>query len=247
MLPLLEDIGDYAVFLDLDGTLVETADHPDAVRVHPTTISLLERLRLRCDRAFAVVSGRDIAVVDRLLHPLATAAAGVHGLQRRGIDGALHTFGSLDVEPIVSALQSAIGSESGVLIERKPNAVALHYRLRPELESRCREIVEELVQQDFALRLLRGKMVFELTMKGMDKGRAIAAFLAEPPFLGRSPLFAGDDVTDEEGFAVVNRCGGVSIKVGKGATQARFRAENVETLLSWLWNLVGIDRKERVG
>lgn len=249
MLPNIDEIERYAVFLDFDGTVVELADRPDAVRVDVATVRLLEALSERTGHALAVVSGRDIEVVDKMLHPLVLPVAGVHGLQRRDGAGRLHRA-ALDpagIGPIDLLIEDAIGGERGVIIERKAGAVALHYRLRPELERRCRNIVEAIVWSRPELQLMRGKMVFEIRLDGGDKGDAIEAFLQEPPFRGRTAIFAGDDITDEAGFAVVNARGGISIKIGGNSTLARYRAANVRELHAWLAALAHEPRQERVG
>ena len=238
MLPRVDDIEGYAIFLDLDGTIVEIVEHPDLTRVAPATLRLLEALRDKSRNAVAVISGRELAVIDRLLHPLRLPAAGVHGLERRDSMGVTHVSEPLDLQPITFVLEKNIGDESGVVVERKPGAVAVHYRLRPDLERRCCEIVEELVGQRADLHILHGKMVFEIIQKGLNKGDVITAFLNEPPFRGRIPVFAGDDVTDEAGFAAVNRRGGISIKVGPQKSEARFHAEDIHELERWLWSLV---------
>lgn len=250
VLPTIDDVGRYAIFLDLDGTIVELCDHPDAVRVDVSTLRLLEALRYRSDNALAVISGRDIEVVDRLLHPLVLPVAGVHGLRRRDAAGRLHFMAPEQEAPLSSIAhiaEKALGNEPGVVIERKAGAVALHFRLRPELERRCRDIVDEAIRRSPDLHVMNGKMVFEITLGGDDKGGAIEAFLREPPFLGRTPIFAGDDVTDEVGFSIVNARQGVSIKIGASPTVARFRAENVVELRDWLSELAGEPREERVG
>lgn len=239
MLPKIGNIEDYAIFLDLDGTLVEIVDHPDAVDVDKSTIRLLEVLRERVGQALAVISGREIAVIDRLLRPLVLPAAGVHGLQRRDAAGRLHDADSSSIAPIAFVLEKSLAGEPGVVIERKPGAVALHYRLRPDLERRCCEIVEEAAGQRSDLRLLQGKMVFEIAQAGRDKGAVIEAFLSEPPFLGRTPIFAGDDVTDEAGFSAVNARDGLSIKIGGAKSAARFRANDVRQFHGWLCEIAG--------
>ncbi len=242
MLPNIDNIGRYAVFLDLDGTLLEIADHPDAVHIDAPTFALLRALREKTQDAVALISGRDIAFIDRLLHPLVLPAAGVHGLQRRNGAGVMQATQACDLAPIAVFLENAIGAEPGVVIERKRGAVALHYRLRPDLERRCAEIVGEAVAARLDLHLLRGKMVFEIMQAGADKGSAIAEFLSEPPFFGRPPIFIGDDVTDEAGFAYVNARDGISIKVKSGDTAARYRVGSVRELLDWLGALAGAPR-----
>lgn len=238
MLPKIDDVDRYAIFLDFDGTIVEIEDSPDAVRLQAATRRLLKALRDKCGGAVALVSGREIAVLDRMLHPLILPVAGVHGLQRRDAQGVVHASPPSDLTPVTFVLEKTIGRESGVLIEHKPGAVAVHYRLRPDLERRCRESVENVAQHRPDLCLIRGKMVLELTQKCADKGSAIDAYLKEPPFAGRIPIFAGDDATDEAGFSRVNGRGGISIKVGPQQTVARFRADNIPELENWLGSLV---------
>jgi trehalose 6-phosphate phosphatase len=184
------------------------------------------------------------------LHPLVLPVAGVHGLQRRDAAGALHraAVDPVDIASIVEALRAAIGAETGLLVEEKTGAVALHYRLRPDCAQRCREIAEAVVRGRSDIELLPGKMVYEIRTEGADKGDVIEAFLKEAPFAGRRPVFAGDDATDEVGFAIVNARGGVSIKVGACATTlARFRAATLHELHQWLGELARAGRKERVG
>ncbi len=244
MLPCIGDLKGHAIFLDLDGTIAEIAEHPDDVCVQPATLRLLETLSDKSDGALAVISGRELSAIDRLLHPLKLPAAGVHGLERRDAAGVLHGAQAMELHPISFVFEKALGDETGVIIERKRGAVALHYRLRPDLERRCCEIVKEVLGQRGDVRLIHGKMVFEILQKGADKGSVISAFLKEPPFQGRIPIFAGDDVTDEAGFATVNREGGISIKVGGQETGARFRASNVQELERWLRDLVADARRE---
>jgi trehalose 6-phosphate phosphatase len=238
MLPNIENIERHAIFLDLDGTLAELVAHPDSVQVERSTLRLLDTLSEKVGGALAVVSGREIAVVDRLLRPLVLPVAGVHGLERRDARGLIHSRDTADISSIISDLEKSIGHEAGVVIERKPGAIAVHYRLRPELERRCRDIVHGVLENRPDLRLLQGKMVYEIMPRGSDKGGAIQAFLSESPFVGRRPIFAGDDITDEAGFSVVNARNGISIKIGGGESVARFRAHDVLQFRAWLSGLV---------
>jgi trehalose 6-phosphate phosphatase len=140
------------------------------------------------------------------------------------------------VEPVKKALERALGPAPGILIEEKPGAIAIHYRSRPDLENVCYEEASAAARES-GLELIRGKMVFEVKLKGASKGTAIAAFLREAPFSGRVPMFAGDDVTDEDGFAVVDAAGGYSIKVGNGSSRARWHTGSTAELIGWLGEL----------
>jgi trehalose 6-phosphate phosphatase len=246
VLPGISDIADCAIFLDLDGTIVELVDHPGAVRVGPATLHLLQALLSSTGQALAVISGREIAVIDRLLYPLILPAAGVHGLQRRDACGIIYSKETSNLGSLADVLEQLLGNEPGVIIERKPGGIAVHYRLRPDLERHCHDVVHLVMDEHPGLRLIRGKMVFELTQKGADKGNVISAFLREPPFRGRVPIFAGDDVTDEAGFSAVNALGGISIKVGDAQTEARFRAESPGELRDWLCRVAGEACRELV-
>ncbi len=236
LLPSIDDLEHDCVFLDFDGTLVEIEDRPDDVRIDAATLNFIERLRDNVGRALALVSGRDIHVIDRLLYPLVLPVAGVHGLQRRDAAGRLHTpvIDQSVVEAIAGRAEAAFLSEPGVVIERKAGAVAIHFRLRPDFEKKCHALARKIVRDRPDLHMIKGKMVCEIRLHGNDKGAVIATFLEERPFKGRKPIFAGDDVTDEPGFVTVNACDGISIKIGEGVTAAKYRAANILELRNWL-------------
>ena len=225
---------DSALFLDFDGTLVDLADQPEAVRVPPGLPSVLRQLSARLNGALAIVSGRRLADLDRLLAPLRLPVAAEHGAHLRLAHGEL-------IEPPSPALPVAIREVNalarrhpGLRVEVKTAAVALHYRHAPELEATCLRAMAEIAGAAPDLELLHGKCVLEIKPAGVSKGAAIAAFMAQSPFTGRGALFAGDDVTDEAGFAAVQRLGGCGIKVGPGATQALCRCPSAAGLRDWL-------------
>lgn len=223
-----------ALFLDFDGTLVDLAPAPDRIHVDRALMPLLEALRERQRGAVAIVSGRELADIDRWLSPLVLPAAGVHGAERRGADGATVAMDASALAPVADRLRPLVDRHPGLRLEPKRAAVALHYRMAPELEALCRQAVAEVQAAWPSLTLLEGKCVLELLPRGVGKGGAIEAFLQEPPFAGRRPVFMGDDVTDEAGFDAVLRAGGLAVKVGPGASLAPHRLAGTEDVRRWL-------------
>jgi trehalose 6-phosphate phosphatase len=223
-----------ALFLDFDGTLVDLAASPDAIRVEPTLTASLRRLQERLGGALALISGRSIADLDRWLHPLVLPAAGVHGAERRSAGGAVKPLNVPSLEAVAACAQRLAQAHPGVRVERKGAAVALHYREAPGAEAACVEAFGAAVAAAPGLRLLHGKMVLEALPLGVSKGHAVEAFLAEPPFEGRQPVFIGDDVTDEAGFDAVQRRGGLAVKVGPGETMATERLAGAAEVRQWL-------------
>lgn len=239
--PLPEPSEHWAIFLDIDGTLVAIAKTPQAVQVEPDLLALLERLRQRCSGALAVVSGRALADIDRLVTPLRLPAAGLHGRERRRADGTLLESGGSEaiIAPLRPLLAAYAEARPGLLLEDKHSSLALHYRLAPAYAASVCRHARRLAAEEPQLRVIFGRKVVEFQPRGSDKGAAIAAFLAEPPFAGRRPVYAGDDATDEDGFAMVNRLGGLSIKVLNGERRAQpsaaqFQLRSVAALHRWL-------------
>ena len=227
---------DQALFLDFDGTLVEIASAPNLVRVPAELPHLLGELADRLGGAVAVVSGRALDELARMLAPFAGGIAGDHGLERRYGDGNVTrclTHPELDrFRPLAADFATR---HDGVLLEDKGSSLALHYRQAPSLAASCHALIQEAAQaSNGALALVAGKMVIELMPRSGGKGRAIADFLADAPFRGRLPVFIGDDTTDEDGFAAVNQLGGISIHVGGGATIARRSLATVGDVWAWL-------------
>jgi len=230
-----------AFFFDFDGTLVELAPTPDGVLVRPDMLALLRELRRATHGAVAIVSGRGIDSIDRFLGMPDLPVAGLHGAERRDANGDTQRVGFNDQRLLhmEQVLAEVVRTHAGMLLEIKGASLALHYRNAPEHEGTARAATERLAADYADAYVLQpGKMVYEIKPKDVDKGRALRAFLDEPPFAGRMPVFAGDDLTDEKGFAVVNDHGGLSIKVGGGDTSAQMRIDSVEALIGWLASLV---------
>lgn len=231
----------WAYFIDVDGTLVPIADAPDAIAVDAGLRNLLGGLMDQCGGALALVSGRKLGDLDGHLAPMRLPMAGQHGLEHRDASGTIvrRPMDSAIIGALRGALLPVLAKNPALLLEDKGQSLALHYRRQPRLAPYLHRLMADLVARlDGDIELQRGKCVIEARPAGWDKGTAIAGFLGEPPFLGRRPVFIGDDVTDENGFAIVNALHGISIKVGKGRTAARYRLPNVAAVLAWLSTLV---------
>lgn len=237
-LPLPGRGAHWAFFLDVDGTLADIAPTPGAVAIADHARDTLSRLAAACNGAVALVSGRAIAEVDRLFAPLHLPVAGLHGLERRDASGFESRDGIKARVPRAarSAFESFAADHPGTLIEDKDITIALHFRQAPAAEAAAEALAASLIAaSNGALVLQRGKMMVELRPGGGDKGTAVRAFMAEPPFAGRLPVFVGDDVTDEAGFAIINEMNGISIRVGDGTpTCARHDGASVAAIHGWL-------------
>jgi trehalose 6-phosphate phosphatase len=234
---LIPDLPDRAsaIFLDFDGTLVDIAAQPDAVVVEPGLPELLVRLSGLLGGALALVSGRPLADIDRHLGLEAPLpAAGVHGTERRGSDGFVRRIAVGALEQPAALIDALVARHPALLVERKPGAIALHYRQAPELEDLCIETLSAAMQSAEGMVLMRGKQVVELKPRRASKGMAVRSFLDERPFRHRRPWFFGDDVTDEGAFELVQSLGGVAVKIGEGETLAAHHLPDPAALREWL-------------
>lgn len=227
---------DCALFLDVDGALLEFADAPGGVVVPDGLVARLSALSAQRGGALALVSGRDIATLDRLFAPLELACAGLHGLQRRHGDAMVDTIDApARMDEIRAAARAVVAKYPGSLVEEKGPAIAFHWRAEPLAASDFEGLAAMAVMELPGYHLQHGDHVVELRPAGADKGSAIEAFMREPPFAGRAPVFAGDDLTDEHGFEVVNRLGGTSVLVGtREPSQARCGLADPAAVRAWL-------------
>jgi len=225
-----------ALFLDVDGTLLDIEDHPDDVVADAPLLELLETLYARTDGAIALISGRQIAGIDRIFAPLKLPAAGAHGAElRMRLGGPVRDPAVLFPQEAERHLRVLEKHHTGLLVERKSSGISLHYRCAPHLQKECHQAViavAEHIGEEF--RIIEGKMVFEIVPHRYDKGKAIVEFLAEPSFLGRRPFFIGDDKTDEDGFRTVLDADGLAIHVGAGDTLASHSLPNMGAVRDWL-------------
>lgn len=247
MTPLSSDLlapavpqGPWALFLDIDGTLLEHAAHPDAVVVGDELRGLLARLDSQLDGALAFITGRSIAAADHLFQPLRLRAAGLYGLEHRLTrDGPVEAAG----EPAdIAALATEIAREldsADIYIERKGPILAIHTRAAPHLLERATELVQRaLAGLPEGYRVLAGNAGVELMPLEAAKGAAIRRFMQTPAFKGRRPVFLGDDTSDENGFEAVNEMDGVAVRIRpRGTTAAPYALADVNETLAWLDDL----------
>lgn len=219
-----------ALFFDFDGTLVDLAPQPDAVVVPPQLAETLEALADYLGGAVAVISGRPIEQIDQFFSPLRLPVAGVHGAERRSADGALSLLNTHSLEHVHQAAEALAGLHPALHVEHKRGSIALHYRQAPALEEVCHAVMRAAVADSPGLTLLPGKMVFEAKPGNASKGQAIEAFMQEAPFANRTPVFVGDDFTDEVGFCTVQNRGGLGVKVGAGTSAAWHRLDSPAAL-----------------
>lgn len=223
-----------ALFLDFDGTLVDIASQPDLVVVPQGLVAVLAQLSERLHGALAIVSGRPMADLDAFLAPLKFPLAAEHGAVYRFADGSATASKPPDLQDVIRVASALAAQHAGLRVEIKSHAVALHYRHAPELEQRCLEAMAEAIKRSPGVELLCGKFVFDVKPTGVTKGGAIQALMDQPPFKTRVPLFAGDDITDEAGFATVQSMGGETVKIGAGTTLADHRCADPLTFRNWL-------------
>jgi trehalose 6-phosphate phosphatase len=231
-------LADHALYLDIDGTLLEIAPSPDRVEVPEWMVPLLQRLSARLDGAVAFVSGRTIDAIDALFEPLKLPAVGVHGGEIR-LDGQTIPMDDALVGELQSALpllREAIAPLRGVWLEDKRGAIALHYRNAPERGREVLQVAELVVAglgSEFAP--LVGKCVVEIRARHLTKGAGIRRLMESEPFRSRTPIFAGDDVTDEDAFEYVNQVGGISLRIGSDVSSAAtHRLADPAQLHRWL-------------
>lgn len=226
---------DWALFLDVDGCLLDLAHAPDAVVIPTELPATLSGLAQRLDGAVALISGRALANVERLFGALQLPIAGLHGLERRST---MRTQPAPDPPPAWDVVredaQRIIAGHPGTLFEDKGAALALHWRNAPHAADELQAFAAATLPRLPGYRLQHGNHVVELRPDAGDKGSAIAALLEEPPFKGRVPVFAGDDITDEAGFAVVNARGGLSVLVGDRPSSAHYALADPAAVRTWL-------------
>jgi len=230
----------WGLFLDVDGTLLDFASHPQDVQVDARLHDDLACLRQRLNGALALLSGRTLRQIDGLFDWRDHAAAGLHGSQLRRADGSVRNGdGETRLAALHALADSRVAALPGVLLEDKHQALALHYRNAPRQRGAVERLAQELLRhagRDYTLQ--HGNHVVELKPAGFDKGCELAALMKNEPFRGRQPWMLGDDLTDEHAFEETNARGGVSVIVGaRRPTGANFALSDPPTVRAWLRGL----------
>lgn len=223
-----------ALFLDVDGTLLDFAVQPDRVSLPAGALPIIQAISDRLQGALALVSGRPLEQLDRLFAPLQLPAAGLHGHQYRGAAAS-----GQETSPALERFKREAARFAceypGVAVEDKGSHVALHWRAAPQAADYVRAFAETLIGNIEGYRLQPGDHVVELVPAHVDKGRAVMTMMREPPFRGRTPVFVGDDLTDEYGFEAVQKLGGWGVLVGKRQTsQATYALADPSAVHVWL-------------
>jgi trehalose 6-phosphate phosphatase len=227
--------GNTALFLDIDGTLLDLARTPDRVKVPVELTHALEKLAHQLGGALAFVSGRSLDSIDKLFAPFRPAAIGAHGGEIRSVQGEVTRCAPLpdSVREIFTGLADHV---PGLLLEDKHCALALHYRLAPE----ARPVLAAAMDKHAKLfagekvNILHGKAVIEARPDGIDKGSAVTTLARQPPFAGRVILFGGDDTTDQDVFRILPRLGGRGFSVGRRFQGAEHVFESPHAVREWL-------------
>ena len=223
-----------ALFLDLDGTLAPIEARPDQVGPSRERTRLLKVAVERLGGRLAVISGRSLPDLDRILEGAVPAAAAIHGLVRRNAAGSVLSHAPHPGLNTARIMLDRLTDRPGILIEDKALGLAVHFRKAPERTDEVTDLCRR-VAATTGLVMQLGRMVVELRTPGAHKGDSVRAFMDEAPFAGATPVFVGDDITDEDGFAAADALGGYGVLVGEPReTAARYRLDDVDAVLNWI-------------
>jgi trehalose 6-phosphate phosphatase len=237
----------WCLFLDVDGTLIELTDSPLETFADLELKALLGHVAERLGGALALISGRSIEYLDALFSPLKLPAAGLHGVERRKASGIMHGASFVDTQltEARAAVNALVQAQPGTSVEDKGRTLAVHFRMAPQCEAAVRQALTDIAKPlGTNYHIQEGSMVLEIKPRGFSKATAIKAFMQEPPFSGRQPVFVGDDLTDQDGFKMVEDQGGISIGVGE-RVKGQFRFDTVSAVRDWLQGIAALHDSHR--
>ncbi|MDQ8727197.1 trehalose-phosphatase [Bradyrhizobium sp. LHD-71] len=235
---ILPHLDKCALLFDIDGTLIDLAPTPDGIYIPPDLAPHLQELWRLTSGALALVSGRTILDVDQIMKPVKLPAVGGHGAEMRLLAGG--EVQAVQVRPLDPHLKkrfTAIGNfSSGILIEDKGYSLALHYRLAPHAEQHIFDSVAAIRADlpEAPIEVLNGKFVVEIKHEGFSKATAVRHLMQQPPFIGRRPIFLGDDITDETVFGIMPDIDGIAYSVGRKAQGVAGHFDAPQDVRDWL-------------
>jgi trehalose 6-phosphate phosphatase len=236
----IPDFADLAILLDIDGTILDIAPTPETVAVPASLPETLTRLCTLTGGAVALVSGRSLRDLDQLFAPLQLPAVAGHGAEFRPLPGAAPDPRP-ELDPALKRKFEALTAlGSGITIEDKGYAIALHYRLAPDKEPLLRDAVANLCANEPAVEIMPGKYVLEVKMSGFNKATGVRNLMKRPPFAGRRPIFIGDDITDEYVFKIMPEFGGLAFSVGDAVGGGDRHFEGPGAVRDWLASIAGM-------
>jgi trehalose 6-phosphate phosphatase len=246
---LARRLDQYAILLDIDGTLLELAPTPREVWVPPGLSDTLNRLLAKTSGALALVSGRSLNDIDLIFAPDQFPAVGGHGAEMRlANDGEAVATHAPPMDKELKRRLAAIAKLSpGILLEDKGYSLALHYRLAPHAEKAIYAAVS-LIRADLPnapIEVLPGKCVCEIKHSGFNKASGVIELMNHEPFKGRLPIFVGDDVTDESVFAIMPDFGGLPFSVGRRARGVANHFGEPRDVREWLARLAEEESQAR--
>lgn len=225
-----------ALFVDLDGTLIDIAPTPAAVQVSPLLLDTLAALSPRLHGALACISGRTYGDLAQLLGGAGILLVGSHGaelLERAPTDARM--------VQLAQRCRDALQPWPGALVEEKPCGLALHWRQAPAAEAMVRTLATQMAAALVTHRLCEGKKVLELVPADTHKGAALRHLMLQAPFMGRMPVFIGDDLSDISAMQAARALGGLAFAVG---SRVQAHADGVfdrpANVLDWLRQQVRI-------
>lgn len=227
----------WALFLDIDGTLIDVAPEPELISIPAELPGLLQNLDAHLGGALALNTGRQLAIVDRMLAPLRFSAAGVHGTELR-VDPHVDPISmapSLPEALVNEVTARAAALSETIIVEDKRVGLAVHFRHAPETEATlCRQLLQIAIDWP-AFELRTGRKVLEIIPRGLTKASAIQHFMSEPPFKGRLPIVVGDDVGDEPALTLARSMGGAALTVaGEHFARASATFTDTASVRAWL-------------
>lgn len=219
------------LFLDYDGTLAPIAKRPEMARLPKETKKILTELNSNPSFTLAIISGRSLEDVSKLVGIKGVIYAGNHGLQMKGPRLAYTNKEALRNRKLLGdirkRLRNKISGVKGVFVEDKGLTLSVHYRLASKKDIKPLKIVLKRLLRPLIktgkIRLTYGKMVCEIRPSAKwDKGKAVKWLLARNARARRARLSicVGDDRTDEDMFRAVGSRG-VTVCVGRSGSSSR--------------------------